>query len=235
MVQLLCFNDDRPPFAQRPWRAAVRDTIDRAALIRAAEHGFARPCTTVFAPEIADWPDAAAPSTAAAEASATRADGTTAELLVVSTDPAQLWLAVELQRQLRPAGIDLRLATVTPTEHGRRVKAGEFDLYVTRTWGTPYDPQATLYARFRAETKQKRSVFFADPELLPLIDQAQRLDPGPQRAAVYARVQRLLDERIAVVPLYVPDRIALLGPHADGIALGPVVYGIDLTHLRRID
>jgi ABC-type oligopeptide transport system substrate-binding subunit len=124
---------------------------------------------------------------------------------------------------------------VTPKEHDRRIKAADYDLYVTRTWGTPYDPQATLYARFRAETKQKRSVFFADPELVPLIDAAELLDPGPERAAIYARVQRLLDERIAVLPLYVPDRIALLGPHAFGIELGNVIYGIDLTRMQRRD
>jgi hypothetical protein len=48
-------------------------------------------------------------------------------------------------------------------------------------------------------------------------------------------VQRLLDERIAVLPLYVPDRIALLGPHVAGIELGNVIYGIDLTHLQWRD
>jgi len=240
MVQILCFNHERGPFAQRPLRAVVRDAVDRDALIGAAEHGFARPCTTVFAPEIADWPDVATvpaePAVAEASTAPTSPNApTTAEVIVVSTDPAQLWIAVELQRQLQPHGIDLRIAHVTPTEHGRRIKAGEYDLYVTRTWGTPYDPQATLYSRFRATTQQQRNVFFSDPELTQLIDAAQVFEPGPERAAIYTRVQRLLDERIAVVPLYVPDRIALLGPHVDGIELGSVIYGIDLAKLRRID
>lgn len=236
MVQLLCFNHERGPFAERAWRRVVRDAVDREAFVRTVEHGFGRPCTTVFAPEIADWPDAATAMAEPVDAATTAARApTTAEGIVVSTDPAQLLLAVELARQLRPWGIDLRITNVTPGEHARRVKAGEYDLYVTRTWGTPYDPQATLYSRFRAETQQKRQVFFAAPELTRLVDAAAVLEPGPRRAAIYAQVQQLLDERIAVVPLYVPDRIALLGPHVDGIELGNVIYGIDLTNLRWRD
>ena len=236
MVQLLCFNHERGSFAQRAWRRVVRDAVDRDALVRCVEAGFAQPCTSLFAPAIADWPDHAVvidPPVDAAATSPTPASATAAAtMLVMSTDPAQLVLAVELANQLRPHGIALRIDNVTPAEHGRRVRSGEFDLYVSRTWGTPYDPQATLHARFRGETRQQRSVFFADPELVPLIDAAGALEAGPERTALYARVQRLLDERIAVIPLYVPDRIALLGPDVDGIELGDVVYGIDLSRLR---
>ena len=236
MVQLLCFNHESGAFAQRAWRRVVRDAVDRDALVRVVEAGFARPCTALFAPAIGDWPDQAAvidpPADAAATCAAPATATAAATVLVMSTDPAQLVLAVELANQLRPHGIALRIDNVTPAEHGRRVRSGEFDLYVTRTWGTPYDPQATLHARFRAETSQQRSVFFADPELAPLIDAAASLEACPERTSIYARVQRLLDERIAVIPLYVPDRIALLGPDVDGIELGDVVYGIDLSRLR---
>jgi peptide/nickel transport system substrate-binding protein len=236
MVQLLCFNHDREPFAQRAWRRAVRDAVDRDALVRFVEAGFGRPCTALFAPAIVDWPDHGAvvdpPSDAAATTDARAATSAAATMLVMSTDPAQLVLAVELANQLRAYGIALRIDNVTPTEHGRRVRSGDFDLYATRTWGTPYDPQATLHSRFRAETRQQRSVFFADPELTRLVDAAGAVEAGPERTALYARIQRLLDEHIAVIPLYVPDRIALLGPEVDGIELGDVVYGIDLTRLR---
>jgi ABC-type transport system substrate-binding protein len=237
LVRLLCFNHERGPFADRRWRAVVRDAVDRDAFVQVVERGFARACTTVFAPEIEDWPDRGEvidppADAAAAPARAERAERTEAEVLVVTSDPAQLVLAVELARQLRPHGLELRFSHVTQPEHNRRVKAAEYDLYVTRTWGTPYDPQATLHARFRAETHQKRSVFYADSDLVPLVDAAAQLEPGPARAAVYARVQHLLDEHIAVVPLYVPDRIALLGPHVEGLRLGSVIYGVDLSELR---
>ncbi|MFY9341634.1 MAG: ABC transporter substrate-binding protein [Planctomycetota bacterium] len=236
MVQILCFNHERGPFAARSWRRVVRDAVDRDGFVRTVEHGFAQPCTALFAPAIADWPDAAAavdPPTSAAAANGASPTPIAAEILVVSTDPAQMALAVELARKLRPHGIDLHPCSVTPTGHGRRVAAGDFDLYIARTWGAPYDPQATLYSRFRAATAQRRSVFFADPALSALIDEAGVLDPGPERAAIYGRVQRRLDECIAIVPLYVPDRIALLGPDVDGIELGNNVYAIDLSRLRR--
>jgi ABC-type transport system substrate-binding protein len=230
MVQLLCFNHGAGPFASLDARRLVRGAVDRAELVRVVEHGFARPCTTLFAPEIEEWPDRGADAGPGA-GDAPRVPA--ARLPVASTDPAQMALAVELARQLRPHGVELRIDSVTPTEHARRVAAGEYDVYVTRTWGSPYDPQATLFSRFRAETFQRRRVFYADPALIPEIDAASRLDPGPQRAAIYERIQRVLDERVAVVPLYVPDRIALLGPGVDGIAIGDGIYGIDLGTMRR--
>lgn len=238
MVQLLCFNHERGPFAEREWRQVVRDHVDRDALVRIVEAGFAQPCTALFAPALADWPDAGSviDPPAAVDSASTATPTTriaTATVLVLSTDPAQLVLACELAQQLRPHGLELRAIHVTPQEHARRVAAGEFDLHISRTWGTPYDPQATLRARFRAETEQRRSVFFADAALTQWIDAAAKLEAGPERAAIYRRVQQRLDERIAVVPLYVPDRIALLGPEVDGITLGDDIYAIDLSQLRR--
>src|SRR5262249_54217973 len=40
MVQLLCFNHERGPFAERRWRCVLRSAVDREALVRAAEQGF---------------------------------------------------------------------------------------------------------------------------------------------------------------------------------------------------
>ncbi len=50
---------------------------------------------------------------------------------------------------------------------------------------------------------------------------------------VYARIQALMDERALLVPLYAPRRIAVRSVAIDGIGLGPDIYRVDLTQLRR--
>ncbi len=229
MVTFLTLNSRREPFAQRAWRKAVRDAIDRDALVRAAEHGFGRPCTTMFPPELIDWPESGAPSDPPGPPPPERVP---VEMLVLSTDPSQVMGALELQRQLRPHGIDVDVVMVTPKEFGNRSRAGAFDMILQRTWGAPYDPQATLYSRFRAQTQQRRSVFFAEPELNALIESAMPLPAGPDRAPIYERIQALLDDRMILIPLYIPDRIALMGPEVEGIELGETIYSIDVSRMR---
>jgi hypothetical protein len=42
-----------------------------------------------------------------------------------------------------------------------------------------------------------------------------------------------MDRQALIVPLYVPNRVALRTADVDGIGLGPDVYRVDLTRLRR--
>lgn len=242
LVAHLQLNSERGAFADRALRELVAASIDRQAIVQAAEHGFGAPCTTMFAPGVAGWPMAGKPVTAPGDASpkdaatgdaasgGVAAGGVTAEAVILSTDPSQAMLAIELQRQLRRVGIDLAITMVTPRELAARSRAGRYDVLIERTWGAPYDPSVTLHGRFR--TKGHRAKQWARPELDEWIEASLRLGPGDERTALYARIQAFLDEQRELIPLYVPERIALVGPGVDGVALGELVYAIDLVDLH---
>jgi nickel transport system substrate-binding protein len=235
MVQLLCFQLHRGPFAERAWRARLAQAVDRARIVEAAERGLARPVTTLFDPRLEDWPDAAVGLAPAVPATAERVR---AELLVLQTDASQVALALELQRQLGPAGIELAIRAASAAERSARIEAGEYDLYVHRTWGAPYDPHATLYDRMGLRVPERArkaggisSQFVEEPALQELVDRSWREPTAEGRRACYREIQRWIDEQVALVPLYVPDRIALVRSGVHGLRIGPDIYRIDFTHL----
>jgi len=235
LVQLLCFNSDRAPFSDVAWRARVLRSVDRNAIVDAAEAGFADPVTTLFDPLLDDWPDANVGQIPAAEATQ---DRVRCEILVLESDSSQMRLAVELARQLAPAGIDLDLQVVSGMERTDRIERAEYDLYVHRTWGAPYDPHATLYDRMglrapvRAQSAGGLSAqFHEDRTLQELVEKSWRAGSSAQRRDVYREIQAWIDERVALVPLYVPRRIAIVRSGVTGLRIGQDIYSIDFSDL----
>jgi nickel transport system substrate-binding protein len=225
-VVLLLFHQGRAPFSDIAWRQRVAAVLDRGALIRDAEDGFARPCTGLFAPWVAGWPEGRA-TTAPPAAPPCRAT-----LLVPESDTSQVRAALELARQLRPTGLDVVVDLATAADYLRRANAGDFDLAFGRTWGVPYDPHATLYARLGPQpgcaTAVRYPPFRTDPGLSALVLESCRARDDATRRAVYARIQAYLDGHAVLVPLYVPDRLAVVAPGVEGLGLGPHGYTLDL-------
>ena len=55
-----------------------------------------------------------------------------------------------------------------------------------------------------------------------------------QCMSLYSKIQELMDDQVLIVPLYAPWRVAIHSAGVDGIRLGPDVYAVDLTELRRV-
>lgn len=236
MVQLLCFQTERGPFQALAWRARVAQAIDRRQLVDVAEKGFADPVTTLFAPWLEAWPDAAVGVPPTIRSTDERVQAT---LLVLESDIAQVHLGLELARQLARVGIDLEVDLVSTPERNERIERGDFDMFVHRTWGSPYDPHATLYDRLglRAPVRQRTAgglsaAFLTDPEIQRLVEESWRAPTSAARRVAYASIQRWIDEHAALVPLYVPRRLALARKGFEGLDLGEDIYRIDLRAAR---
>jgi nickel transport system substrate-binding protein len=230
-VLLLEFNPRRAPFSDVAARKRVAAAVDRARLIEVAEAGFADPVTGLFAPWIEEWPQPAPPRIDAAAG-----ERVAATMVVADSDPTGIRLALELRRQLQPVAIELDVRAVDRAEAARRDREGEFDLALTRTWGVPYDPQCTLFARFGPQPEHQTAVETPTPWQSEALNELalayQRALTGPERAAVAARVQEQIDREVAVVPLYAPRRIAIRRPSLYGLGFGEHGYEIDLRNLR---
>jgi len=235
MVQILCFQSERAPFSHLAWRARVLGAVDRTAIVEAVEQGFADPVETLFDPKLDDWPDAPVSRVADPGPANGRVRAT---LLVLESDSSQMRLGVELMRQLSPAGIDLDLAVVSAKERTDRIERGEYDMYVHRTWGAPYDPHATLYDRIglRAPVRAAQAgglaaQFHEDAELQRLVESSWRAPTVAARRESYRAIQAWIDEHAALVPLYVPRRIAVVRAGVRGLVIGEDPYRIDFSAL----
>lgn len=235
MVQILCFNTDRAPFAELAWRARVQRTVDRPRIVEAAEQGFADPVATLFDPRLDDWPD----DGALAPSEPTSSARVRCELLVNESDSSQMRLGVELARQLEPHGIDVELAVVSAKERTDRIERGEYDLHVHRTWGVPYDPHATLYDRLglrapvRAATAGGLAAqFHEDRSVQSLVERSWRAATTEERRTAYREIQAWIDAHAALVPLYVPRRIAVVRAGVEGLRIGDDPYRIDFSEVE---
>jgi nickel transport system substrate-binding protein len=237
-VTLLAFNADRPAFRDLEARRFLASVVDRAALVDAAENGFADPVDTLFAFGVSGWPvrPAAVPvaDPGPAPASLTGAE----PVLLVSEDPRSLLCGTALARQLGRHGVTLRIETNTSGSVGwDRVNRRDYDLYLTRTWGAPYDPHTSLIARFTPAPERPTAVetipIHADPELTRLVEASFDHPSGSEgRRAIYPQAQAHLDREVAVVPLYAARRIALTSDRVEGFRFGPNGYGLDLSELQ---
>jgi len=249
-VVLLAFNTARAPFDERDWRARVAAAIDRDALVAHAQRGLARPTRTLFGATVAAWPARAAPAgppPGPAPRAVVRGRGELARaiplhalplrLLVHEDDGGQIAAARQLARQLLATGLVVQVQPVPMAEMTARRGAGDYELLLTRTWGLPYDPHVTLVARLSpwldAATAVRDPPLHTSPRLTAALREALTLpdDEGARRAG-WRRVQAVLDAALPLVPLYVPDHLALLGPRAAGLAFAENGYGLDLRGVR---
>jgi ABC-type transport system substrate-binding protein len=237
-VVFLAFNFDRAPFDDVECRRFIADGIDRTALVDYAEQGFADAVDTFFAPGVADWPDRApAPPSDPSDRVPDGLVGKEPVLLVSGRDPASMLCAIEIVRQFRERGVYLRVETAESGSRGwDRVNRRQYDLHLTRTWGLPYDPHATLRARLMPQPEFPTAVetvpYYADPDLTHWIAESSKSLRGtPEREKAYGEIQAHLDRHVVAVPLYIPRRIAMTNPRVvQGLALGPHGYGLDLSH-----
>ena len=229
-VSYLAFGQTRSAFADVERRRRVAAAIDRARLIEIIEAGFAEPVTGLFAPWVADWPQGRATSAHAG------GEPFAAELLLAEGDPTLLRGAFELTRQLATAGITLELALVDGGEFSRRLWAGEYELVFGRTWGTPYDPQATLSSRFGPQPAHRTAVetpaSWSAPELDALVKAYQAAVRDDERRALAARIQHYFDEVVPLVPLYAAQRIAVRRSDVTGLFVDASPYAIDVHRLH---
>lgn len=179
------------------------------------------------------------------------------------SDARALRVAVEVARQLCAAGLpatavdsrgeqqhavaaalraeDHAVGTVTALTQqsgevrkarGRVVRrhASTADVVVEITYGAPYDPHHSLAARFGDEDRLPRG---ASVELHRSVRSAMQVAEPLAREAIYAEIQTVMDRDALVVPLYVPNRVALSTAAVAGVTLGPDVYHVDLRGVRR--
>ncbi len=230
---LLTFNADRAPFSDADWRRRVAGAIDREALVRDVETGLGTPAYALFAPGVVPWPSRSASDLEDPEPASERA---IAELLVSDSNPEEIRAALLVAEDLRAVGVEVELLFVDGGEKERRLWARDFDLSFAWTWGVPYDPQTTLYSRLGPQPEQRSAVesppWFRDPELARLVLEYACAPNLAEKSEVAGEIQAFVEREAALVPLYVPDRIAVRRRELQGLSLDVHGYEIEPTRLR---
>lgn len=235
----LLLNTRQSPFGDREARRRLAAAIDRNALVRDGEGGYADPSSTLFRAGFGGWPATGAP---APPANSTGTPIRARLLLSPASSARQERLADLLRMQAARAAVDLVLdMPATTGEFDDRVKAGDWDVLLLVTHGMPYDPWISLQILFlnsgdlSPRTASRRPPIWEDDRMRTLVRAALGAVGDSARAAALAEVQRLLGEEVSVIPLFINHRIAVSVPALEGLEFSTDAYdlGLGKARLRR--
>lgn len=233
-VTLLGFRRDEGPTRDASVRRRIRAALDRASLVQEVELGFAQPCATWAAPTIVDWP--------AAQPMADEAlhSGSLPKLRLLRQKEAEpdagpdMRLHQAIERQLREDGIAVELVSLPAQEFAEQLNRRAYDLLVMRTLGVPYDPGISLTrflpppARPCADSRHR---IVGDPQMSALVREVKACSNAVDRRALNARVQARIDREATVIPLYVPQRVAVVRKEIVDPVLDHDIYRVDLLSM----
>ncbi|MEQ8765125.1 MAG: ABC transporter substrate-binding protein [Planctomycetota bacterium] len=210
----------------RETRRAIARAVDRGALIRDVELGYADATSSWAARALTTWPR----SRYEGEAPKRMKSDVTLTLIVDEANERRVALAESLRDQL--AGVvTLKVAPLSAKDLGNRVRQGDYDIRIERTWGSPYDPELSLRARFlpppSLPNASSERFFGVDPRLTELVAISQGIVDDAARHQVYRQIQDFLDAEAVIVPLYSPQRLMIARLGVPLPRLGTDLYRAD--------
>ena len=111
------------------------------------------------------------------------------------------------------------------------VSQGRVDAFFLDWYADYPDAENFLFPLFHSSNAGGggNRVFFKDPQIDRLIEQAQRTQDPQQGADLYARIDSLVYEAAPWIYLYFPTKFVAVSPHVHGYVFPAVYLGEDLS------
>ena len=237
-LSYLAMNTSRPPFDDVRVRRAVSLAIHQEPIVKLVYQGLAvsatgpLPPTTwghIDLPAKAWDPERARALLAEAGYHAPTDHARRPRLYVMRTArpymPAPVQVARMIAEDLRVVGIDVELVISDFSSHLRAVTSGEHDLCLLGWSADNGDPDNFLYTMFHSDNIARGTAsnvsFFRDGELDGNLRWAQETLDHAQRALLYAKVQRLVADKVPLVPLAHSEVVVARRRDVRGLLLPP--------------
>lgn len=228
-VTYVVLNPARPRLRSRAVRQALCQAWDpRALTLIFQDHVLAT--HSLLPPGLAGRAGAAAATAPALEFSLAKAkallrrEGVPADApleMVLPREEGLIFQALSLYaKNLKQAGVLLKLTRLAPEEYARRVAAGDYDLAFS-AWIADYpDPDSMLFPLLSDKLQQQGFATIANAdnrrELLARLHDARRQGELARRQAAYAAIDREVIQDGLILPLFQSKRVILshsrLGP-----------------------
>ena len=233
-VTYVVLNSARPRLRSRAVRQALCHAWDpRALTLVFQDHVL--PTHSLLPPGLAG--PAAAAATAPelgfslAKAKALlRRDGVPADApleMVLLRDEGLIFQVLSMYaKNLKQAGVLLKLTRLAPEEYARRVAAGDYDLAIS-SWIADYpDPDSMLFPLLSDKLQQQGFATVANAgnrrELLERLRDARRQGDLARRQAAYAAIDRAVIQDGLVLPLFQAKRVILSHSRLGAIPANPM-------------
>ncbi len=137
----------------------------------------------------------------------------------------------ELVRQFAEIGVKLRVHTLDWPSLDARIMAGRAPLFELSWLADIPDPDAFLYFLFH--TGEPNNLFsYENATVDSLLEDARRMTHGPERFALYRRIESIVLSDVALIPLFNGITLYAWGPTVRSVDPNP--FGFALTPFDRI-
>lgn len=234
LTYLVVRHGSQSPLDDVRLRQALSMALDREGMCAAFFHGHARPARSALSP--IHWAyDANAPAfryDLEAARALVREHGAVHLVLTTSTDRLRLLVARYMAQELATIGIDV---TVEALELGTllsRLSRGDFQLAILQMpeLTEPNALKTFLHGGFEPPNGVNRGRY-ADADLDRALDAGEAEQDLTVRKAHYVEVERLLRERLPIVPLWHEDQIVVTSPRARAFLPSPEGRWLGLAQL----
>lgn len=237
----------RDPMLSNPKvRLAIGHAIDREAIVKYLRRGYARtavgivpPMSWAFEPDVLDLPyDPAAARRLLDEAGFPDPDGDGPAprlrlTLKTSTSEVSRVQAGAIQHDLGRVGIAVEVRSSEFQTLFADVVRGNFQLYTLQFVGvTDPDMLRRVFHSRQEPPAGLNRVFYRNPAVDTLIDQASAAPTDEERRVFYSRAQQAIAADVPYIPLWYRTNLAVYQPDLHGVRLSPIA---DYTFLKDVE
>lgn len=228
------FNLKLPKFQDVRVRQAIAHGIDKAFFVERSLEGLGQPAYSMIPPTLPGYWEGAESAAPAydpqraldllAEAGWEQgADGyvqQNGERLVInvltSSDDRQNRDAELFKQMMAGIGIDVQIESVEAGLWGQRLQDGDYDMAPLQYW---YSDPDVLFFFFHSDQHPNGLNYGGvnDPELNALLEEGRRIADDGERMKIYHEAQRLLNEQVYAIPVYVPESFTAINSRIKGI------------------
>jgi len=143
--------------------------------------------------------------------------------LKTSTDETTRLVAQAMQQELRAAGIELEIRSAEFGTFYSDVTRGAFQMYMLRWIGSNEDPGFLRYAFASSSFPPKggNRGHYSNPQVDPLLAQANAGTDEAARRREYVEVQQILARDLPSIPLWYPNNEVVHSTRVSGVRLDP--------------
>ena len=216
-----------PLLARREVRATLAGALKRDEIVRFKLAGLARLADSILTPDN-PYHVSVTPS-AGARVSLTGRRLT----LKTSNNPQAIDNGKVIANQLAATGLDVDLESYEWGKFYGDVRAGNFQL-ATMKWVGVVDPdiyRVAFHSREKPPGRNRGS--YVNPDLDRLLDQTASTEDAGKRRELFRRVQKIVHEDLAILPLWYDDQVAIASRKITGFKPSLNSDFLPLAHVRK--
>jgi peptide/nickel transport system substrate-binding protein len=229
VIEQLFFNTLDAHFSDVRVRRALALAIDRRGLTGAVAFGFAETAHSLLPPAIPYSTNAVINALGfdinAAKAELAKSsfpNGFSTKLIIASGDSTRSQEAQIIQAAGKSIGINIEIESVELAAFRERFFAYDFALMINS--GQADSPEANSILAFQTDPNGFSKSYwthYTNDEVTRLLYQGQKTPDGPERAALYARIQQILADELPYIPLYYPAILKGIRSSVEGLVVLP--------------